>query len=221
LGAGVVVAAVVPLAAWPIYRGFDRFLPLLAGIGICLLGLGPPGLWRRRNELSLLALPVMNPLPQALRLAMAPTSLTASCASFIGRAMGHSMAADATVVRMPTGTLDVLEGCDGLLSIGRLLVLTAITFALFPTSARQKTALVASTVVTGFVSNALRIEMLAVTVAKGDAGSFAYWHTGHGASIFALATTVVAGALWWLILRPMRSARGTDATTPTSPATLT
>jgi len=200
-GAGAVLAAIVPLAAVPVYHGFDRFLPLLGGVGMCLLASGPRGLREHRGELLLLALPIMSPLPEAIRLPLAPTGLTARFASLIGRGLGHSMTADGSVVRMPTGTLDVLADCGGLLSIGRLWVLAAFVIALFPTSVRQRVALVVSAVVIGFVSNAVRIEMLAVTVAAGDTSAFWYWHTGAGASIFALATTAAAGPVWWLMLR--------------------
>jgi cyanoexosortase A len=224
LGVLAIAAGVVPLAAFPLYRAFDRFLPLLAGAGLCLVGFGPRGLLRHRNGLLLLTLPMMNPLPEAIRLPIQPTSWTAWCASIVGRGVGHPMSADGSVLRLPTGTLDVLADCGGMMSIGRLWVLAAVVVALFPTKTWQKASLVASAVVVGFVANAVRVEMLAVTVANGDTAAFEYWHEGRGASIFAVAVTAAVGPVWWLILR--RRSRGgppggTSSVLPTSPAALT
>jgi len=218
LGATLALAAVVPLAVAPTYHTFYRLLPLLAGVGMGVLASGPRVLRRHSRELLLLALPVINPLPQHLRLTLAPTAWTAWCASALGRAVGHAMTADGSVIRMPTGTLDVLEDCGGLLSVGRLWVLAAVVIALFPTGTRQKAALVVSAVVLGFVANAVRIEMLAATVAEGSIRTFDYWHEGPGASVFALATTAVAGSAWWLILRaPRPSVRPRTPPSPESP----
>jgi cyanoexosortase A len=205
VGGAAVAAALVPFVTTPVYHAFHRVLPLLAGAGLCLLAFGPRGLWAYRRELLLLALPVVNPLPQGIRYGVAPTSWTAWTASLIGRGAGHSMTADGSFIRMPTGTLDVLADCGGLLSVGRLWALAAVVIALFPTSGWQKAALVVSAVVLGFIANAVRIEMLAVIVAQGNSGGFDYWHSGPGASVFALATTAAAGPVWWSILRRPRS----------------
>lgn len=216
VGAVLVAAAIVPLVTVPAYHAFHRFLPLLAGLGLCLFAFGPSGLRPYRRELLLLALPILNPLPQGLRYPIAPTSWAAWGASLIGRSVGHAMEADGSVIRMPTGTLDVIADCGGLLSVGRLWALVAVIVALFPTTAWQKAALVLSAVVLGLVANAVRIEMLAVIVAEGSAGRFDYWHSGPGASVFALATTAAAAPAWWLILRASRE-RGVRPRTRPSP----
>jgi hypothetical protein len=36
---------------------------------------------------------------------------------------------------------------------------------------------------------------------SADDARFDYWHVGQGASVFALASTALAGVVWWLTLR--------------------
>jgi cyanoexosortase A len=209
LGAIVSVSAVVALAAMPAYRSVDRVLPLVAGVGIALYASGPRGWLRHRRELLLLALPIMNPPPKALRAVLAPPlqPLTTWCAMRIDRAAGYAMTADGNVLRMPNDTLNVVSGCSGLYGITRLWVLAALVVALFQTNARQKVALLASATLIGFLVNAARIAVLAVAVMRDENSAFEYWHEGLGSSFFTLASTAAAGLAWWQMFRRVRFAK--------------
>jgi exosortase len=180
-------------------------------------GPGFRGAWRHRRELFLLALPLVDPLPKALRAPLEPTlvSWTTASALAINRMLEHPMTREGNVVRTASGTMDVLGECSGMLAISRLLVLAALVVALFPTNAWQKVALFASTFVLGFVSNALRIALLAFDVMLGDDAKFHYWHEGLGSTIFAIASTAVAGLVWWIMLRRPRT-RGLPRYIPSS-----
>jgi exosortase len=123
----------------------------------------------------------------------------------LNRAIGHPVAAEGTVLRMPNDSLDVVDGCSGLWSIARLIVLASLVVALFPTSARQRVGLFASAVLIGFGVNAVRIAVLASTVLQANDPGFFYWHQGGGATIFALASSAAAGLSWWLTLRHRRA----------------
>jgi cyanoexosortase A len=200
LGAAAVVVSLGVLARSPAYRAPDRVLPLLAGLGLFLAASGLGGWWRERTPLLLLGLPVMNPLPEAIRNAVAPTQVATWFAMMIGRAFGYPMTADGTILRVPGGTLDVLNGCSGVVSVSRLFVLAVLVVALFPTNARQRVALFASAVLVGFLVNAARVAVLGVAVAGEEEARFAFWHDGLGATAFSTATTVLAGIVWWLAL---------------------
>jgi cyanoexosortase A len=208
LGAIACVSAVVALAAMPGYRTVDRVLPLVAGAGIALAASGPRGWLRHRSELLLLALPVMNPPPKVLRGLLSPSlqPLTAWCTMWIDRAAGYAMTADGNILRMPNDALNVVSGCSGLYGITRLFVLAALVAALFPTTAWQRVALFASSVLIGFLVNAARIAVLAVAVMRREDTMFEYWHAGLGSTFFTIASTAAACLAWWPMFRRWRSA---------------
>jgi exosortase/archaeosortase family protein len=199
VGVIALASGLVPLLAAPTYHTLYRALPLLAGSGLFLIADGPGGLRRHCTELALLALPWVNPLPRALRHVLAPTSWTAWCAMQLARATGQTMTAEGSVLRSGEGTLDVLPDCGGLNSISRLWVLGALVVALFPTRPWQKGAIFVSAIAIGFLTNAVRIEVLALATSRG-ADSFDYWHEGAGSTLFGIASAAIACPAWGLML---------------------
>jgi exosortase/archaeosortase family protein len=95
--------------------------------------------------------------------------------------------------------------------MSRLCVLAALLIALFPTSTRQKVAIVACALGVGFIANAARIAILAVAVMQGQEARFGFWHVGLGTTLFSVASTAAAGLAWWLLLRQRRPALGTTS----------
>jgi exosortase/archaeosortase family protein len=125
---------------------------------------------------------------------------------WIDRAAGYAMTADGNILRMPNDALNVVSGCSGLYGITLLFVLAALVAALFPTTARQRVALFASSVLIGFLVNAARIAVLAVAVMRGEDTMFEYWHQGLGSMFFTIASTAAACLAWWPMFRRWRPA---------------
>jgi cyanoexosortase A len=203
LGGIAALAATFVLARAVEYSAALRLVPLFSGIGLLLAGPGVRAAWRHRRELLLLALPLVNPFPKAFRSLLEPTvvSWTAGWAFGINSALGHGITREGNVLHTAAGSLDVLVGCSGLLSISRLVVLVILLIVLFPTTGWQRVALAVSAILIGFVGNAARIAVLAFDVVIGQDAKFDYWHEGPGATIFTLASTAIAGVAWWLVLR--------------------
>ena len=202
-GAAIAIASVVVMASVPGYRSFFRFLPLLAGAGLAVAASGARAWTHHRGSLLLLALPLLNPPAKLLHAVVDPVlvPVTTWCALGLNRVVGHPMTADGSVLRMPHSSLQIVDGCSGLWAITRLCVLAALVIALFPTTARQRVELLASAVLIALALNAVRVAVLATTMLHLDDTGFAYWHQGSGATVFAIASSAVAGLAWWLLLR--------------------
>jgi exosortase len=206
LGALSVLGAVAAALLAHDYHMIDRVLPSLAGAALALAAWGRRGVAHHRRELLLLALPLVNPMPRGLREVLAPTHWTAWSAMMLHRAVGHEATVAGNVLAMPGGTLEVMPYCGGIMAMSELWVLGAVVMALFPTTARQRLALLASATVLGFFGNAVRIAVLAAAISRGEA-AYDYWHEGAGSSLFSLAATGLAGAIWWWMLwAPSRAA---------------
>jgi cyanoexosortase A len=202
------VGSVVALAATPQYRGFLRVLPFVAGASLALAASGARLGSRHRGPLLMLALPLVNPVPIAIRPLFEPAlaAWTAYLTFIAHRALGHAITLVGSSLSTAQGTLDVLVGCSGLLGISRLWVLSALVSALFPATARRTVALFVSATAVGFVVNVARMVLLEQTVMRRDDASFDYWHQGPGGDVFSVLSVATAGVLWWLILRRWRAA---------------
>jgi len=203
LGIVAAIGSVVAMGATRGYHSFYRIVALVAGAGLALAASGPRAWAQHRASVLMLALPLLNSPSKLLHRVFDPALLpvTTWCAMALNRAAGHPIVADGTVLRMPNDTLHIVDGCSGLWAITRLFVLAALVVALFPTTAWQRIALFASTVIIGFCVNAVRIAILAATVLHQNDVGFVYWHQGLGATYFALGSSAIAGVAWWLTLR--------------------
>jgi exosortase/archaeosortase family protein len=207
VGAVASVGAVLALAAAGTrYHAYVRVLPLVAGAGwvLAAVGVNRKAWAALGGVLLLLALPAINPPPKALHAVFDPVLIPATTwlAAALHRVMGSPVTMEAhDVLRTPHGPLVLEDGCSGLWAITRLGVLAALVVTFFPTSARQRALLAATAILVGFASNAWRIAVLAATVLDHDEAGFDYWHQGSGATLFAVATSVAAALVWWLLLR--------------------
>lgn len=199
IGVAVALGTVAAALLTPTYRVADRALPSIAGAALALAASGRRGLARHRREILLLALPLLNPLPRAVREALAPTTWTAWSAMEIHRAVGHDVTVSGNVLHVKGATLEVLAACGGIMSMSELWALGFVIVALFPTTVPQRLALFASAAVFGFLANAARIAVLVGALSRGDA-AYNYWHLGAGSTLFSLGATALAGILWWWML---------------------
>lgn len=65
---------------------------------------------------------------------------------------------------------------------------------------RQKLFIPVVAATVGFVVNGIRVALMAVLVAKGDKGAFAYWHEGDGSLIFSLIAVALFFLFCWFLL---------------------
>jgi exosortase/archaeosortase family protein len=205
-GLAAALVALGALAIDPVYHAYDRLVPVATGCGLAVAVSGPAGLRRHDRALLLLGgIPLLDPPLRAIRgvLDAILVDLTAWSATQLDRAAGLPLTLDADddLILMPSGALHVLPGCSGALTITRLVVLAVLVIALFPATARQRVALLASAVGVGFVVNVVRVAVMATAVLNGSEAAFEYWHAGGGTVLIAVGATSVAGLAWWLILR--------------------
>jgi exosortase/archaeosortase family protein len=203
VGGLLTAAALIALAATPRYTAVDRILPCAAGAGLGLAAFGPAFLPMYRVELAVLALPLINPIPMPLRDHFAPRVIhtTAWCAYALHRIVGNPLVLDNNELRAPEGTLEVLEGCCGVVAISRLAVLAGLVAALFPSTLRQRVGLFVVAACTGYAMAVVHIAVMTWTVMRRDDAAFEFWHQGPGASVLAVCATAVAGLFWWWMLR--------------------
>jgi cyanoexosortase A len=225
-GGAPVVATIVALAAVPEYRAWDRILPLVAAGGLLIAGFGlrglPAGLRHYRREITVLALPMVNPPLNALReLVVSPLmTWTAWTATAIHHVIGTPASVDGTRITALNATVDVYPPCSGALGITRLWVLAALVIALFPTTLRQKVSLFFSAILVGFFLNAVRVAFLVSVAMRGDDDKFTWWHIGPGSNVFSIASTAAAGLLFWLTLREWRADPKPMTTEPNPPLSI-
>ncbi|GBE92379.1 cyanoexosortase C [Nostoc cycadae] len=106
-------------------------------------------------------------------------------------AIGYPSILDGTLVKLPTGGVDIGWGCNGF----DLIVLMLMTSLLIGMGYRLKVfqTLTISFLgcVVAFSFNTARIALLAIVVAYWDGRSFEFWHHGWGGQIFSAAMFIV------------------------------
>ncbi len=173
---------------------FLRISPLISAIGLGVLASGIKGLkqyWQEFLLLFVIAVPVEELLAKLVDLA----TLTAQFADFLLTHLGFTIARHGTVVALPTGAVDVNQGCSGLRGITRLLQLSVLMLFLLPTYLSGKIILPIVAVVLAFVINGVRVAVLALLIANSHRQAFDYWHQGTGSHAISL---VSVGILWFI-----------------------
>lgn len=181
------------------YDIFLRFFPLIAFLGLALLASGIQGLkqyWQQFVILSFIA------VPPTLVLKFIPLEvLTAKVSAVLLWYLGFPLELQGTLLRLPTGSVDVYDGCAGINVILQLLGLTFLFIFMFPEIKRihKIIAPIVATIV-AFIVNAARVSLLAVIVSDKEA--FEYWHFGEGSLIFSMIAVFLFGIFcWFFILR--------------------
>ncbi|MBV8884910.1 MAG: cyanoexosortase A, partial [Chroococcidiopsidaceae cyanobacterium CP_BM_RX_35] len=140
--------------------------------------------------LLVLALPIEELLAHLVDLA----TLTAQFATFLLLHFGFEVSIHGTIVALPTGAVDVNQGCSGLRGITRLLQLSVLILAMTPTHLMGKIILPVVAILLAFVVNAVRVAVLALLIANSHRQAFDYWHEGTGSH----GISVVSVILLWL-----------------------
>lgn len=178
---------------------FLRIFPILSGLGVALLASGFRRLgvyWRELLLLSLLAIP-----PAALYPFVNLSALTAQFAATLLWYCGYSVVWQGVFIYLPTGGVEVYEGCAGLATIFQLVQLAVVFLLLIPTSRWQKVWVILLAVLVGFVVNGSRVALMAILASSETQDAFQYWHTGTGSLIFSTIAVLLFGCCCFVFLR--------------------
>ncbi|WP_341529305.1 cyanoexosortase C [Nostoc sp. UHCC 0302] len=112
--------------------------------------------------------------------------------------IGYPSSVDGTLVKLPTGSVDIGWGCNGF----DLMVLMVMTSLLIGIAYRLKGFQILTISFLGcilaFTFNTARIALLAISVAYWDRSAFDFWHDGWGGQIFSAA---VFTAFYYLLIQ--------------------
>jgi len=171
---------------------FLRISPLLSALGLGLLASGIKELkqyWREFLLLLVLALPIEELLAKLVDLA----TLTAQFASFLLSQLGFEVERHNTIIALPTGAVDVNQGCSGLRGMTRLLQLSVLILVMIPTKLSGKIIVPAMAILLAFVVNGVRVAVLELLIAYSNRKAFDYWHEGAGSHTISMVSVIV---LW-------------------------
>jgi cyanoexosortase A len=217
LGLGLLFIVIFrPFHLWQLDLILFRSGSIIAALGIGLISFGFSGLryhWRPFLLLCLMLLPygIINNI-FAFRLHF--SELTATTSAFALHYLGFKATYQGTLVKLPTGQVEVLYYCTGGLLIVWLLKLSLlIMVVVFPLTWRQRLGLVLCAFGTGFLVGCFRVALLAVVV--NNRSLFDYWHSYTGGSIFMGIATFTYAAIsnWILPLENLYSTKKDDIAT--------
>ena len=178
---------------------FLRISPFLSILGLGLLASGFKGLKQYWQPLVLFG-PIAIPW-QFIYLFVDLSLLTAKFSSFLLWLLGFQVFRQGVFVSLPTGSIEVYDGCSGLRLIVHLLGIALIILLVFNSSIKHKILLTTIAIAIGFIINGVRVALMAVLVALGDAEAFKYWHLGYGSLIFSLISILILGLTYAFLVR--------------------
>ena len=178
---------------------FLRIAPLISLFGWGLLASGIKGLKQYRRELFLL---LFLAIPWEFVYIFDVSQLTAKFSTFILWILGFEVTRQGVWIVLPTGSVEVYNGCSGILTILQLLGLSWIVLTVIPTNWRVKVYLPVASILLGFAINGIRIALMAILVAMSNLDGFDYWHTGTGSLIFSAISVSIFATICFMFLRP-------------------
>lgn len=176
------------------YDSFLRFSPFISalGLGLLLSGKKLNQHWRELLVLGFIAVP-----STSLLSTVNISGLTAEFATSILWYLGYPVLQQGVNIILPTGAVEVYEGCSGTELIFQLLTLAFLFLVLFPTNLIQKLIAPVSAIVIGFVINSIRVAIMAALFAASNRSAFDYWHIGAGSQVFSLIAVFLLGSFFY------------------------
>jgi cyanoexosortase A len=172
--------------------------PLWAGIALSLVAggfLGPVRYWRELLILFFLG------IPHGFLLGVVNLSrITAQFAAFLLHYMGREVRLTGTEIALPGGAVEVVKSCDGTGAMAYLACLAVVFLVLFPTNRWQRVIMVPLAVGIAFLTNGLRVALLAIIESSAGPHSFDYWHTGTGAMLWTGLPVLLFGLICFAVL---------------------
>jgi cyanoexosortase A len=172
--------------------------PLLSGVGLGLLASGRKRLLSYAKELAILTLPIVALVVQFLLELFELPVLTAKFANYLLWSLGFEVQRQGVFILLPTGRVEVYSACSGVSSILQMLTLTVLFLLLFQTTWLQKGLSLVVAVLIGFISNGMRVAIMAWLVAFSNQQAFEYWHGGQGSMVFSVISTLLLIGFFWL-----------------------
>ena len=177
---------------------FLRLSPLLCLLGWSLIASGWQRLKQYKQEIFLLSFLA---IPWEVIYLFDISLLTAKFSTLSLWALGFDAIRQNTWIILPTGSIEVYNGCSGVRMMIQLLGLSWLILALTPTRWQQKLGLPIVAVLLGFFINGLRVALMAVLVAMGNMSAFDYWHVGTGSLVFSAIAVLLFGTTSVLLRR--------------------
>ncbi|WP_218082429.1 cyanoexosortase A [Anthocerotibacter panamensis] len=192
---GSLLLVTVILKCVQYYNFFTQLAPLLCAFGLALIASGFSGLKQYTKELLLMAVLVSTFLVELLFAGQLQilSLFTARFSYMMLWYTGSDVVRQGTYIRLPTGAIDVYQGCSGFESMMQLLRLSVLFLFLFPTQAFQKVLVPVVGLILAFSVNGIRVALMALLVAANNQEAFKYWHEGDGSNLFSVVTMLLFG----------------------------
>jgi cyanoexosortase A len=173
--------------------------PFGMALGWLCLTSGAGKLWRYWRELTVL---FCLGVPKVVLTPMVDFSpITAKFSTFLLWYSGFEVQRLGTYITSASGRVDVNMGCSGLDVIFYLLSLSVLCLLMFPLYRRLFQVLTpVLAVAIAFITNGIRVAILAMLTGPNNRGAFDYWHTGEGSLLFALIAVCLLGGSYALML---------------------
>lgn len=186
---------------------FLRVWPLLAVTSWGLIASGVRGLKQYKKQLFLLSFLA---IPWEFVYLFDISLVTAKFSAFVLWLLGFEVVRQGVWIILPTGSIEVYNGCSGIRMIFQLLGICWLILALRPSGqavttrrwvrGAQTMGLVMSAITVGFVVNGIRVALMAALVALSDSAGFDYWHTGTGSLMFSAIAVSIFSAISFKLL---------------------
>jgi len=172
--------------------------PLWAGTALSLMAGGLPGPARYWRELLIL---FFLGIPHGFLLGVVDLSrITAQFSAFLLHYMGREVRLTGTEIALPGGAVEVVKSCDGTGAMAYLACLAVVFLVLFPTTRRQRMIMVPLAMAIAFLTNGVRVALLAIIESSAGAHAFDYWHTGTGAMLWTGLPVLLFGLICFGVL---------------------
>lgn len=199
IGFGLIAVALLRIHILPDLGLFLRLFPIVTGLGLALLASGFKNLkqyWREFVVFVLLALP-----PTALAF-IEISPITAKFTTLLLWLAGFEVQRQGVYVMLSTGaSIEVYHGCSGIAVMLQVLKFVGLALLMFPSTWFQRIAIPVLGVAIAFLTNAIRVAILAVLSAPGQDQAFQYWHDGNGSLVFSMLAVLMVGGIcyFWLL----------------------
>ena len=184
--------------------------PLISGMGLVMMTAGVKGFRFYWKELFILLLLALYALFASMLHAIDLPTLTTKFGNLALLLTGFNAYREGVVIVLPTGSVEVYGACSGVESIILMFYVACLFFLLIPISHLQKLVCLITAVLIGFITNGLRVSLMAWLVAYSNREAFDYWHGDDGSLLFAMFSVGLFGLFcWFTCVRPIAESLNT------------
>ncbi len=181
---------------------YIKLSALLSFLGLSLIASGIKGLKQYKEEFILLLILLFPDLIESLiSQNLNISELAAKFTNFIFWYLGFNVSRQGIDVILPTGTIEIYDGCSGLGAIVTLLQLALIVIVVLSLSIGKKVLVVITAITLAFTINTFRLILMALLVASHNRQGFEYWHGPPGTEIFSTISIVAFGFFCYFYLQ--------------------